>query len=285
MNNNKLASVIIPVYNEEKTIRECLVSLKNQSYKPLEIIVIDDGSTDKTISIIKNCQLSTVKCQVFRQNHLGPGPARNLGASHAKGGILVFVDADMTFDKNFIKDLIKPILNGKTIGTFSKNEMVKNKDNIWSICWNINKNLPKDRMIPEDYPNEAPVFRAILKSEFEKVKGFDSSGEYTDDWSLSKKLGKKSTVVSGAIYYHANPDSVIEIWRQARWIGKNEFITGSILRKIKSFVFYSLPMSLVIGFYKSVININFLFIIFKFIYDLAVFTSVIRSFLKETKAK
>jgi len=277
----KLISVIIPAFNEEGTMGECLKSLKNQTYKPLEITVVDDGSSDSTRNIVKGFP----DIKLLTQSHKGPGQARNLGAAKAKGEILGFVDADMTFDKNFIGDLVKPILEGKTFGTFSKNEMVKNKDNIWSACWNINKNLPQDRMISENYPDDAPVFRAILKKEFEKVKGFDTSGEYTDDWSLSRKLGKKSTAVSGAIYYHFNPVSLKEVWQQARWIGKNEFIAGNFVRKLRSLVFYSLPISFIVGLFKSVINFNVYFLFFKIVYDFGVFVSVMKSFIGESKAK
>src|SRR3972149_7564948 len=129
MQNNYLISVIIPIYNEETTIGECLNSLSKQSYKNLEVILVDDGSTDNTLHVIKNLK-SLVRTRevkisnliLLKQNHKGPGPARNLGASRAKGEILVFVDADMTFEKDFVKDLTAPIIKGKTIGTFSKNE-------------------------------------------------------------------------------------------------------------------------------------------------------------------
>ena len=285
MNRLKKVSIIIPVYNEEKVIGNCLKSLAKQSYKLLEVIVVDDGSTDKTIEIIKNRQSLTLNCHLFKQKHHGPGSARNLGANKARGEILVFVDADMTFGTNFIQDLIKPILTMKTIGTFSKNEIVSNPNNIWSICWNINKNLPRDRMIPQNYPDKAPVFRAILKSEFEKAGGFDENGEYTDDWSLSRKLAKKSTLTPGAIYYHSNPDNLLEIWQQARWIGKNEFISGDLPRKVKSLFFYSLPISFIVGSFKSVINFNFNFLVFKIVYDFGVFVSVINTYISESKAK
>lgn len=278
-------TVVIPVYNEQKTIRDCLTSLGSQTYKPLEIIVVDDGSTDNTINIVKNSQLSTLNCQLFHQNHKGPGPARNLGATEAKGEILVFVDADMTFDKNFIKDLTTPIVKGQTIGTFSKNEMNANVDNIWSRCWQINRGWPIDRLIPPDYPDKAPVFRAILKRAFDKVDGFDATGEYTDDWSLSRKLGIKSTKAPGAIYYHANPSTLWEVFKQARWIGKNEFISGDLLRRIKSLILYSLPISFLIGLYRSFLNFNFNFLIFKLCYDAAVWISVIKSFFGEQKSK
>lgn len=291
----KLVSIIIPVYNEEKVIKACLESLNRQTYKPLEIVVVDDGSTDKTLTIISNFKFpfrletrsrrAISNFKLLRQKHLGPGPARNLGAKKARGEILVFVDADMTFDRNFIRDLVKPIHVGKTIGTFSKNEMVENYENIWSICWNINRNLPPERMLPQSYPDQAPVFRAILKSEFEKVDGFDATGEYTDDWSLSRKLGIKSTVAKGAIYYHSNPATLKEVWQQARWIGKNEFISGTFVRKIRSLIFYSLPTSIMVGFVKSFTNSNLFFFIFKLVYNSAVWTSVVKSFFGEAKSK
>lgn len=292
MSKLSLTSIIIPVYNEEKIIADCLISLTEQSDQLLEIIVVNDGSTDRTVNIIENLKLKIKNLRLLSQKHLGPGPARNLGAKHAKGRILVFVDADMTFDKNFIKDLIAPIINGKTIGTFSKNELNANLNNVWSKCWNINRGWPPDRLIPENYPNTAPVFRAILKSEFDKAGGFDMTGEYTDDWSLSRKLGKKSTVVKGATYYHSNPESLSEIFKQARWIGKSEFISGNLLRRIRSLIQYSLPSSFILGLTKSALNFiskksfaYFYFLIFKLVYDWAIFVSVIRSFSKKSKAK
>ncbi len=277
---NPLVSIIIPAYNEEDLIDECLKSIAGQSYRHLEVIMVDDGSTDRTLEFAKNFKVKTLS-----QNHKGPGSARNLAASQAKGKILVFVDADMTFDKNFVEDLVTPILKGDAIGTFSKNEMNKNRKNIWSACWNVNRNLPPDRLIPPDYPNTSPVFRAILKTKFESVGGFSITGEYTDDWSLSRKLGIKSTLAKGAVYYHVNPSTLEEVWKQARWIGKNEFISGSLPRRIRSLFFYSLPVSFIIGFYKSKISGKFSFIIFKLIYDFAVWVSVIMSFLGEQKAK
>ena len=280
-----MVSIIIPVYNEEKVIGKCLESLSKQSYKPLEVILVDDGSTDKTHKIISNFEFRISNLHLLKQAHMGPGPARNLGASKAKGNILVFVDSDMTFDRDFIEDLVSPIEQGKTIGTFSKNEINANSDNIWSKCWNINRNWPIDRLVPPNYPDSAPVYRAILKKEFDKVGGFDATGEYTDDWSLSKKLGKKSTLAPGATYYHSNPSSLSEVWKQARWIGKNEFISGSLIRKIRSLVLYSFPISALIGLIKSTLNQRPHFLIFKLLYDFGIRISVVKSFFGEKKYK
>src|SRR3972149_5566353 len=98
-------SVIIPTYNETSVIGECLRSLSKQSYKDFEIIVVDDGSTDSTFQSASKFQIPNSKFQILHGEHLGAGAARNLGASHAKGEILVFVDADMTFDRDFLRNL------------------------------------------------------------------------------------------------------------------------------------------------------------------------------------
>lgn len=276
-------SIIIPVFNEEKVIDKCLESLKTQSFKEIEIIIIDDGSTDQTREIVKKFEVKFLK-----QNHLGPAVARNLGAKNAAGEILVFVDADMVFDKNFIDKLTLPIRNGKTVGTFSKEEYVLNKDNIWSKCWNINRGLPVDRMHPKNYPNTQPVFRAILKKEFNKAGGFESIG-YVDDHTLADKLGTLASIAPGAIFYHHNPDSLGEIFKQARWIGKSEFkrrkIKNENLMRLVTIIRYSFPLSLLYGIYQT-IKCNLLsFLIFKVVYDLAIEISVIKSFWGEQRYK
>lgn len=276
-------SVIIPVYNEEKVISDCLKSLQDQTYKDLEVIVVDDGSTDKTRNIIKKYPV-----KLFQQNHLGAGRARNLGAMHAKGEILVFVDADMVFDPNFIKNLIKPIIQDNLVGTFSKEEYVLNKENIWSKCWNINKGLPVDRMHPLNYPNQQPVFRAVLKKEFDRVGGFTAIG-YVDDHTLADKLGILARIAPGAVFYHLNPGSLGEIYRQARWVGKSEFkrrkVKNEFLMKLVSLIRYSLPFTIFNGLVTAFKYKLPQYLIFKFVYNFGIETSLLKSFLGEQKYK
>ncbi len=280
-----LVSVIIPTYNEEKSIEDCLESLSKQSFKDLEVIIVDDGSTDNSKIKIQNAKLQfkIQNLKLLEQNHFGPGVARNLGASKTSGEILVFVDADMVFDKDFVKNLVAPIISGKSIGTFSKDELVLNKDNFWSKAWNINKNLPINRMHPKNYPDTQPVFRAILKKEFIKAGGFTPIG-YVDDWTISEKLGVLATVAPGAIFYHRNPETLIEVWNQARWIGKSEYkkrkIKNESLMRLVSIIRYSLPFSLIHGI-SGATKIGPSFLVFKIIYDLAVEVSLIRSIFGE----
>lgn len=285
-------SVILPVFNEEKVIGNCLASLAKQTVaREMEVIVVDDGSTDASASVTSNFQHPTSNLIFLKQNHKGPGSARNLGASKAKGKILVFVDADMEFEKDFVEKLTVPIREPvasqgvplregilKTIGTFSKEEYLLNKENVWARLWNVNLGRRPEQMIPDNFGDTSPVFRAILKSEFEKAGGFDTSVGYTDDWSLSKKLGILAVAAPGAKYYHRNPDTLTEVWRQARWFGKNEFLTGSFVRKIYNLVRYC-PLLATAKIF------NFKFLIFKLAFNSAVFTSVLLSFVGERKTK
>jgi hypothetical protein len=185
----------------------------------------------------------------------------------------VFVDADMTFDKDFLSNLVKPIEKGLSKGTFSKEEYVSNWDNVWARCWNINEGWePKQRHIA-NYPDYQPVFRAILKSEFDRVGGFTSGG-YDDDWSLYKKLGYEAQNAPGALFYHKNPSSLGEVFRHAKWVGKREYKLGMI-GDLVALVRSSLPVSLVVGLYKGIKSHDFRFLIFKLLYDFGIFIGIL----------
>lgn len=284
-------SVIIPTYNEEGEILDCLKSLEKQSITNFEIIVVDDGSTDKTYEVLQNFQfpISTSKrvtnfqFKTIRTKHLGAGGARNEGAKIAKGNILVFVDADMIFDRNFLKMLIKPIVAGKTKGTFSKDEMVSNWDKPLARAYSINEGWENKKRHPKNYPHVQKVFRAILKSEFNRVGGFTAGG-YNDDWSLSEKLGYEASLAEKAIFFHKNPDNLKEIFKHAQWVGKRKYKLG-VLGYLIALIRVSLPVSIIVGLIKSLVIFNFHFLIFKIVYDFGVFIGIIKYMFTNKGAK
>lgn len=266
-------SVIVPTYNEKRVILDCLESLGKQSLGDFEIIVVDDGSTDGTKKEIGNLHKVVPSIKLLTQSHKGPGAARNLGAKKAKGKILVFVDADMAFDKDFLKKLVAPIKKGKVSGTFSKEEYVSNWQNALSRSWSINEGWQQKRRHPKDYPDTQPVFRAILKKEFEKVGGFTPGG-YTDDWSLSKKLGYEAVNAPGAKFFHKNPESLDETYIQAKWVAKRKYkfgLLGSLVALVRVFF----PISLVVGLVKGTLHKEPTFLIFKIVYDFGCFMGII----------
>lgn len=264
---NPKVSIIIPAFNEQENIDDCLKTLLDQSYLQIEIIVVDDGSTDKTVSIVQKYPV-----KLIQQKHQGPGIARNKASKESLGEILVFIDADMTFSKDFIKDLTAPIREGQVLGTFSKEEYISNWENIWSRCWNYNQDWPKRKMIPDDYPDEGKDFRAILKSEFLKVGGFDNTG-YTDTWTLSEKLGYAPKSAKGAVYYHANPSHLKEVFIQSKWSAKRSYKFG-LVGKLIALLRSSLPVSIINGFIKAIKYKEPMFPTFKVIYDLGAFIGI-----------
>jgi glycosyltransferase involved in cell wall biosynthesis len=162
---NQKVSVVIPTYNEERDIGECLKSLGKQSFRNFEIIVVDDGSRDRTREIARKFK----KVKLILGAHRGPGFSRNLGARKAGGNILVFVDADMTFDKDYLKNLVNPILKdktGKIIGTTHDYEVATNTQSWISALWG------RERVRKED-AHKINIFRAIRKDKFLELGGFD----------------------------------------------------------------------------------------------------------------
>ena len=278
-------SVIIPTYNEEDVVLECIKSLDTQKLvnKKFEVIVVDDGSTDNTPSIVKSYSAKRYKLILLKGEHKGPGFARNLGAKSASGKVLVFVDSDMTFDIHFLKKLTEPVFKNLTKGTFSKEEIVSNWDNPFARCYSLNEGWEKKKRHPKKYPDTQKVFRSILKSEFDKVGGFTPGG-YNDDWSLSEKLGYEADLAENAIFYHKNPDSLKEIFNHAIWVGKRKYKLG-ILGYFVALVRSSLPISLVVGLFKSFIYAIPQFLIFKVVYDFGIFLGIIKYFLSKQGSK
>ena len=93
-----LVSVIIPVFNGEKTICKCLEGVLNSDYKPFEVIVVDDGSIDTTLEIVKDF----IQVKLITQENSGSATAKNLGAKSAAGHYLYFLDSDVVVFKNTI---------------------------------------------------------------------------------------------------------------------------------------------------------------------------------------
>jgi glycosyltransferase involved in cell wall biosynthesis len=268
-------SVIIATYDESGVIQQCITSLLAQTRR-FELLLVDDGSTDNTFGVIDELIHTHNSIIVLKQNHLGPAAARNLGAQKASGEILVFVDADMTFHKDFLEQLVQPIEADLSRGTFTKDEYVLNWNNIWARCWNYNQGIANNRRIPADYPDKAPVFRAILASEFKRIGGYTVGVGWTDDWTLSRKLGYHSTSTH-AVCYHANPGTLYEVYKQARWIGKNEFLAGNWFRFFISVFRFSFPASILLGILGTITYKTPEFLLFKLWYDFAVSVSLLES--------
>ena len=147
----KKISVIVPVYNSAKYLNKCLDSLVSQTIKSYEIIIINDGSTDDSLEIIKKYINIYNNIKLISTQNNGIGIARNIGLKQAKGEYIAFIDNDDEYDKNLIRDNLKLIVDnnadivkfnkvkriiGKKIYCESvkfdfKDTLIFEKDNIW----------------------------------------------------------------------------------------------------------------------------------------------------------
>lgn len=98
-------SVIIPVYNNERYIEECVRSVQNQTFADLEMIVINDGSTDGSGEILERILREDKRIRLFHQENKGAGAARNKGLDMAEGRYLIFVDGDDWIAPDYIEKL------------------------------------------------------------------------------------------------------------------------------------------------------------------------------------
>ncbi len=108
---DKLISIIVPVYNAENTIGTCVDSLVRQSHNLLEIILVDDGSTDNSGKICDELALKDNRIKVIHKDNEGVSVARNAGINKALGYAVTFVDADDTLDVNALSLMLNKMLN------------------------------------------------------------------------------------------------------------------------------------------------------------------------------
>lgn len=111
MSESPLVSVVVPVYNAESCVEDCVASILAQTYGNLEVLLVDDGSTDCTSSILKKIAARDNRVRVFFKANGGVSSARNLGLDNASGGFFCFVDADDTIEPNMVEVLLSACLD------------------------------------------------------------------------------------------------------------------------------------------------------------------------------
>ena len=107
-------SIIIPVYNEIKTIKKLIFKVVNQQIKDIQIIVVDDFSTDGTREVIKNDLSQFINKIIYHEKNMGKGAAIRSAQKFVSGDIVIIQDADLEYDPEDYKKLIDPIINKRT---------------------------------------------------------------------------------------------------------------------------------------------------------------------------
>lgn len=148
MNQFKV-SVIIAVYNVEKYLRQCMDSVVNQTLHDIEIICVDDGSTDNSLSILKDYQIKDARVKIYAQQNKGAGAARNLGLQYAAGAYLAFLDADDFFELDMLEKAYAAIRAAQAqIVVFRSDQYREDLGKFVQVNWTIRQDeLPPYRPI------------------------------------------------------------------------------------------------------------------------------------------
>jgi len=222
-----LFSIVIPVLNEETNIQALLQSIFAQTHRPIEVIVVDDGSTDRTAELTEKLadkfndehfRITLIKAKNFEGRSRGPAFARNLGINCAHGSYVLLVDGDFILtDTGIISELFLALAN---------NHAARFRANVQIDSW-LEYNLSLD--------NKAPIFRrkmgsvsgiAFRKQVLEEFH-FDTSlgtGEDTDLLGrIAKKRSLKPTIVSAMGVKH-DPHTLAELKDQRQWQGRTALL-------------------------------------------------------------
>lgn len=153
-------SVIIPVYNVEKYIKECLNSIVNQTFKDIEIICVDDGSTDDSLSILNEYAKKDSRITVLTQKNQGAAVARNRGIEIAKGEYLSILDSDDFFDVKMLEKMYnKAIDTDADIVICEANRIEEKSKNVYIL-----QNALRKRYLPDkDVFNYADIKDKIFQ--------------------------------------------------------------------------------------------------------------------------
>jgi cellulose synthase/poly-beta-1,6-N-acetylglucosamine synthase-like glycosyltransferase len=207
-----LISVIVPAYNAAGTLGECLAALLEQSIprSEYEVIVVDDGSTDSTQEVVKRYGV-----RLLSQPNQGPGAARNLGVSQARGEIVLFTDADCVPVREWIEEMVKPLAEPDVVavkGAYRTHQKALLARFIQAEFAERYALLERERYV--DFVDSHSA--AYRKAEFMAAGGFDPDFLLSEDVDLSYRLsrqGHKMIFNPKAIVYHCHPETLWAYFR------------------------------------------------------------------------
>lgn len=211
-------SIIIPVYNVEKFIRYCLESVINQTYKNLEIIIVDDGTKDNSGAIAEEYAKKDKRIKVFHKQNGGLSSARNYGLNNSTGKYITFLDSDDYIYKDYMKYLYNLLKNNDA--DVSECEYFRIHEDDIAECKKIieNENVKLTEKIEiydgitslkllygpnyKDYMRKVVVWNKMYKREiFDDIR-FPEGKLHEDEYTTFKVLDKVNKIVSSNIIMH-----------------------------------------------------------------------------------
>ena len=205
-------SVVVPVYNVEKYLKECIDSIINQTLEDIEIICVNDGSTDSSLEILNDYAKKDSRIIVINKSNSGYGHTMNMGLNAASGEYIGIIESDDFADKNMFEDLYKlakeydaDIVKGDWYNYWSKNKFARKNNRISSAKTLKLTNSKQDKSLLRINPS---VWSAIYKKEFlnkYNIRFLETPGASYQDLAFSFKvfaLAEKVILTDKAYLYY-----------------------------------------------------------------------------------
>ncbi|MDP9294786.1 MAG: bifunctional polysaccharide deacetylase/glycosyltransferase family 2 protein [Actinomycetota bacterium] len=214
--------VVVPAYNEEVGIARAVRSLVSSDYPALEVVVVDDGSTDATASVVERLGLERVR--LVRQNNGGKAVALNTGVSLSASEVVVMVDGDTVFEPDTVRRLVQPMADER-VGAVSGNTKVGNRGGLlgrWQHIeyvtgFNVDRRMYEVLQCTTTVPGAIGAFRRDALDEVGGVSG-DTLAEDTDLTLAIGRTGRRVVYAEDARAWTEAPSTLGGLWRQRyRW--------------------------------------------------------------------
>lgn len=212
-------SVVIPCYNAEKSIIRTLEALDRQTARGFEVVIVDDGSADGTVSVVRSYKPRNYRLVVLAERHRGPAAQRNRGVEKAAGSIILFTDSDCVPDKSWFSEMIRLFEDESVVGV-SGTYRTLNTDKIIARFEGYEIEKRHLRLARQERIDFVGSFSAgYRKNIFRKFGGFSTEFKTADaeDPELSFKIaeaGNKMVFSPKAVVAHPHVSTFGKFWKQ-----------------------------------------------------------------------
>ncbi len=216
-------SVVINVYNEEESIRDCLNSLADQTYSDFELIIVDDGSTDDTMDIVKDYS-NILDMKTYYTPHVGIKKARRKGIEETAGDYIIVIDADERLENDFLEEIVEPF-EDEDVGAVGG--ILKSEGEGWvtKAYGTLNEAFYELRAEGEEADWIQGGCSAYRKEALDEVGGLAREKVSADkdiSWKL-KDAGWKVVLNKDAEAYHRDPQEIGSVMKREYNIGRREY--------------------------------------------------------------
>jgi glycosyltransferase involved in cell wall biosynthesis len=221
-----LVSITVPTYNNNDTIAQCVESLVAQEYSPVEVIVVDDGSTDGTTEAARQLAQRFPNVHFVQTEHSGPSHARNVGFQESAGGVVLFADGDATYSRDYLKKSLELLRADAGMGA------VCVTGTIWIVKSTfVSRGIALEYEMKQKFLESGkwkPYFAFLYtRKALEQVGGFDEGlfqGEDKDLFHRVKEAGYNIGLVKGFNWFHRYPQDLGSLVSRSYRGGKQRVI-------------------------------------------------------------